>query len=826
MNVGVSTLEDSTGNVQDNASFAGAASEDVRILFLEDDSNQIDLVSNALKQANLPFAIHRADDGAAFANALQRGGWHLVLADYQVQKFSGRQALEMTRWCFPNLPFIIFSGPIQEELVVEALKQGATDFVSKNRLGRLAPAIRRALNDAAVQSQQQVVEAQLQLKHAALQASANGIIIADRKGNILWTNPAFALLTGYSVEESLGRNPSFLKSGKHEASFYACMWKTILTGNTWHGQLINRRKNGSLYYEEMTITPYRAQGEEISHFFAVKQDISERKQHEAEMQKAKDTAEKASQAKSEFLANMSHEIRTPMNGILISNSLLSETPLTAEQKEYQGIIKSSGEALLTILNDILDFSKIEAGRLGLETIDFPLMATLTDTLPSLELQAKQKNLEFACEIDPGTPEYLRGDPSRLRQIIVNLVGNAIKFTQKGVIKIRILTSMPAEDPGAVFLHMDISDTGIGICSSKLATVFQPFTQADNSVTRRYGGTGLGLAIVHSLVKLMHGRITLESQEGKGSVFHVMLRFQTGSILSTTRTGTGRLPSVEANPPPRAFNPTTTTALRILLVEDNLMNQRMVRRLLEQRGHSVFAAGDGLAALDIFKAQPPDLILMDVHMPIMDGFAVTAEIRALEKGKSRATPIVAMTAKAMRGDREACLDAGMDDYLAKPLRPEELWAVLARFGHSDIARRAVGDADPRVPAKTSTATQDKAVFDEQSALTRVEGNRELFAELIGIFLSEWPQIVTKIENSLKQNDWAALQLHLHNAKGLAGNLGGCSASAAAKEAELKVKERRLDSIDADIVNLMQRVEQLRLALVQAFPEALLPEKQVP
>jgi CheY-like chemotaxis protein len=437
------------------------------------------------------------------------------------------------------------------------------------------------------------------------------------------------------------------------------------------------------------------------------------------------------------------------------------------------------------------------------------MTLLADTLPPLEIQARQKGLGFVCEIDPDTPEHLRGDPSRLRQIIVNLVGNSVKFTQRGEIRIRIASTRSTEDGGPVRLNLDFSDTGIGISTSKIATVFEPFTQADSSVTRCYGGTGLGLAIVHSLVKLMHGGITLESQEGKGSVFHVALQFENARSMPAPKMSPSLLPSLTNEPRP---------ALDILLVEDNLLNQRMVCRLLKLHGHSVSTAGDGLAALEAYHTKSFDLILMDVHMPELDGFAVTAKIRDLEKVNSRKTPIVAMTAKAMRGDREACLQAGMDEYLSKPLRPEELWTVLDRFGrppHRAPLPNSGAEKKPHVP--------DNSLFDEKTALARVEGNRELFVELIGIFLSEWPQIQKKIKIAMGSCDWTSLQMHLHNAKGLTANLGSAAAASAAKEAESRVKARRLEGLDLAVEQVFQSVENLRSALFQAFPEALQLEK---
>jgi PAS domain S-box-containing protein len=631
------------------------------------------------------------------------------------------------------------------------------------------------------------------------------IVITDLDASILYVNPAFEKLTGYSRGEALGQNPRVLKSGRHSASFYQQMWDTLMGGETWSGELINRRKDGTLFQEEATISPIKNKDGRTTNFVAVKRDITLRKLAEAELEQAREKAEAANRAKSEFLANMSHEIRTPMNGVIGMTELALETDLTEEQREFLGLVKSSADSLLSLINDILDFSRIEAGRLDIETIDFCLRDMLDDTVKALGLRAQQKGLELTCHVLPDVPEGLTGDPNRLRQVFVNLVGNAIKFTPQG--EVVVLAEIQEKIGDEVVLHFSVKDTGVGIPLDKQQNIFDAFTQADNSMTRKFGGTGLGLSISTRLVNLMGGRIWVESEIGRGSTFHFTVRFRMqepclqpcatagteklrdlpvlivddnatnrrmlqeivmgwqmkptlaqsgqealmlleraatrgtpfalvlldvvmpgldgfevaermhqdalfsqsaviplasasvrGDATRSRKLGVGAfltkpirrsdllhaIKSVLQPPVVGREKPSVATVqplginagrLRILLVEDDRVNQTVAIRLLEKRGHEVSLAENGAAALAAIEKQVPDCVLMDIHMPEMDGFRATAAIRAREVENGRHIPIVAMTANAMAGDKQKCLAAGMDGYISKPLRAHDLFSVI-------------------------------------------------------------------------------------------------------------------------------------------------------
>ncbi|NOX37173.1 MAG: PAS domain S-box protein [Calditrichaeota bacterium] len=804
----------------------------------------------------------------------------------------------------------------------------------------------------------------------AVEQSANVIVITDTEGRIEYANPRFTEITGYTLDEVRGKKTNILKSGVHPPEMYRELWETITSGQVWRGEFCNKKKNGELFWESAIISPIKDEDGRITHFLAVKEDITERKKNEQarleseeryrrlvelspdgiiihqdgvirfinpagirifggekpedfigqpilkfvhpdyhdivrerikkmevekeaplidevllrldgsefyaevaavptiyqgkqayqvvfrditerklaekdleqyaadleeakmaleeqanqltitinELEIARQRAEDATRAKSEFLANMSHEIRTPMNGIIGMTELALETDLTPEQRDYLEIIRSSAESLLTIINDILDFSKIEAGKLELESVDFKLRDEIGHTMKSLAVKAHQRQIELAYYVHPDCPDALIGDPARLRQILVNLVGNAIKFTHEGEVVVRVEPRYRRD--GQVCLHFSVADTGIGVPEEKLQVIFDAFSQADASVTRKFGGTGLGLAICKKLVQLMNGEIWVESPNtlprdergGPGSVFHFTACFQINEQSDTTveageyvdwqgmrvlvidshptnrqfvadvlrqwglqvecvedyQEGFQRLeedarngkphrllvvdmdvnddlneafmqrildnslleslsiialvstdqkrnpvrltrkekikclikpaaPSELFNAMMELFHASATTEapsapatertadappskdLHILVAEDNAVNQKLARRLLEKMGYRVSIANNGLEAIRMYQKGQFDLILMDVQMPEMDGLTATRNIRELEATRNGGRiPIIALTAHAMQGDREKCLEAGMDDYITKPIKRQELEAVLEKF----------------------------------------------------------------------------------------------------------------------------------------------------
>jgi PAS domain S-box-containing protein len=669
---------------------------------------------------------------------------------------------------------------------------------------------------------------------------------------------------------------------------------------------------------DMICAPSRDASGRIVGGIAIVQDISERKEAERAVLRAKELAEQASKVKGDFLANMSHEIRTPMNGILGMTELALDTELNDEQREYLLLAKSSADSLLTIINDILDFSKIEAGRMSLEHIEFSPEQLLRDTLRSLAIRAHQKQLELLLNLGPDVPERLIGDPGRLRQIVVNLLGNAIKFTEHGEIEVAVRRLGDG-------LRFSVRDTGIGIPADKFQAIFESFSQEDTSTTRKYGGTGLGLTISAQLVELMGGRIELESQVGRGSTFHFTLKLaaapgepvpprdasqmagmpvlvvddnascrqllremllswrmqpvvvsdgeqalaeleragRAGRIyplaLIDTRMpgmdGPGLIERIRRHPfrpqasimmlttsephgltarlreqglneflvkpvPPSELldaianvlgEPSTvavrvaapvvglnTRSLKLLLAEDNAINQKLAVHLLEKLGHRITLANNGAEALKCWQREAFDAILMDVDMPEMNGYEATRRIRIEEQLSGRHVPIIAITAHAMPGAREECLHHGMDGYLSKPISTRELWQALETLQ---------GDDSEPASSPSAVAPVTEFVFSLEAALEQMGGDMALFHEMVGVYLAECPAYLEALEQAIRRQDADEIR---HNAHSIKGMVSVFHVSAVERIAQ-RIETEGADEAGANITELRQALDWLQAEL---------------
>lgn len=589
----------------------------------------------------------------------------------------------------------------------------------------------------------------------AVRGTNDGIWDWDIRRGEVFFSPRWKSMIGYEdneIENNFGSFEKLLHPDDHDrvmsvlndylsgrTPHYSVEFRFRHKDDTWRWILARGR---ALRDEDNK--PYRMAG---SHT-----DVTERKRDEEELRQARHAAEAANSAKSVFLANMSHEIRTPMNGIIGMGELLLGTKLDDTQRQYLEMLKQSADSLLELLNDILDFSKIEAGRMELDSHEFDLNTIVTETVQAMSVRAYQKRLVLLHHISPEVPARLIGDDGRLRQILINLIGNAIKFTHKGGVTVEVNVESGTAD--LLMLHFKINDTGIGIAGTMHQRIFEAFTQAESSTTRRYGGTGLGLAICRDLVELMHGRIWVESEPEVGSTFHFTAAF-------------GRTSGISIKPQSPRVEPVVTahSSMKLLVVEDGHVNQLVSSRMLEIRGHLVTLASSGEAAIEFFNSESFDAILMDVQMPGMNGLEATARIRQIEQATGSHVPIIAMTANAMKGDRELCLAAGMDDYLSKPLRSAELYQAVEQFSRRapalPVAWAAVKSEPVPVRSPAESAPFDAAAFRESA------GDEKLMRKLIAIFPEDSQKYLRKAEKALAAGKAQPLYEAAHSLKGMLG-----------------------------------------------------------
>jgi len=789
-----------------------------------------------------------------------------------------------------------------------------------------------------LQEEVDVRTAELRKLSQATENSPASVVVTDKNGTIEYVNPTFSEVTGYSADEAIGQNPKILKSGNLSEQYYKELWDTILSGRVWRGEFRNKRKNGEEFWESASISPIMDEDGEITHFVAVKQDTTERKRMEREIITAKENAEEATRAKSDFLANMSHEIRTPMNAVIGMSHLALKTELTPKQQDYLNKIQSSANSLLGIINDILDFSKIEAGKLDMESVEFNLDDVLDNLANLVTVKAQEKeDLEVLFATGQEVPRFLLGDPLRLGQVLINLANNAVKFTDSG--EIVVSTELLEQAETGLTIKFSVRDTGIGLTEEQIGKLFQSFSQADTSTTRKFGGTGLGLTISKRLVNMMDGEIWVESKPGQGTTFSFTAKFGLGeekvkkrllpssdlrgmkvlvvddsatsrnilqdilesiffevtlaasaeegleeiqkadtdqpyelvlmdwkmpgmdgleasehiknhqtlskipAIILVTAYGREEImqqaeqigldgflikpvsPSVLFDTIMHAFGegiPKTSQiaernkeiedlkdiqGAQVLLVEDNEINQQVALEILQGAGLNVTVANDGQKAVNSVKASYYDVVLMDIQMPVMDGYTASREIRNL-KSEIRNLPIIAMTAHAMVGDKQRSLEAGMNDHVTKPIDPDQLFATLQKWIKPVAERTVVLKSLPATggpPVLDAPPKPDRAVpdenelpeslpgFDIAAGLERLMGNKRLYRKLLLDFGANYSGVAGEIWETLVAKDFEQAHSLVHNLKGLSGNLEATDLQVAAVEMEKLVRGQTAKTI---------------------------------
>ena len=772
------------------------------------------------------------------------------------------------------------------------------------------------------------------------------IIATDVHGTMTLFNTGAERMLGYLADEMIGIQKlpiihtadEIAQRGAQVARDFAGDYEGFeaIVARARHGTLDQSewtlvRKDGTHLTVTLTVASVRNAAGETTGFLSVAEDITQQKKAREELIAAREQAEQAARIKGEFLANMSHEIRTPMNGIIGMTELALDTNLGVEQREYLQTVKSSADSLLRIVNDILDFSKIEAGKLELDLHPFQLRENLADAMKTLAIRAHEKNLELLWHAPPDVPDGLVGDVGRLRQVLVNLVGNAIKFTEQG--EVGVTVELESQTKSSVRLRFSVNDTGIGIPLSKSQLIFEPFSQADTSTTRVHGGTGLGLSISRQIVRMFGGEIEIQSEVGHGSTFYFTIELPLSTDLPSSRldfslvgvrvlvvddNGTNRRileemlrnwhmkPTAVASGPealeamqqaeranspfqlvltdchmPRmdgfmfveelrkhselsgatimmltsgvsqgafercrelgiaatlikpvkqselqravtttlsralAATPKSATAsaaatsvrpLKVLLVEDNPVNQRVAARMLQKHGHSVKVVGDGQAGLDAIDSEMFDVVLMDIQMPVLDGFAATSRLRERELATGGHLPVIAMTAHAMAGDRERCLDAGMDDYVSKPIDSGNLNAALTR-----VLANATHPETPRVVKADLKSSTRQEPCDLKSALARVEGDEDFLSELADIFLNSIEGLTRQLRAAVQAENRSKIGELAHAIKGSLGNFCAHPAYETSQLLETSSRDRDMREIDELHENLQHEIERLNTFL---------------
>jgi PAS domain S-box-containing protein len=719
--------------------------EFLKILIIDDDHVDRMTVKRSLKTAGIEAETTMADSAVAGLEQLQGNTFDCLFIDFKLPDMDGLELLQKIRRINKEVPVILVTSYGDERVAAEAIKTGASDYISKSLLTPegISHSLRNAIRLNQIEKEKQAAEESLQKTQIQLQTIIENtpIIISslDQNGiftftagqglNLLGRSPELVL--GKSVFEVYKNNPDLLE-------------KVRLALN---GQITKSTSELQGIWFETLYQPIRDEKGKITGLNSFSFDITDRVASEKALKKAKDMAEESVKAKEQFFTNMSHEIRTPMNGIIGLSAVLRKTELSEEQRTYLEAIHTSSERLLIIINDLLDFSKMEAGKMQLEETTFNLRELISQNIDLLTPKAAERGNRLKVIVDQEVPADVVGDPVRLSQVLTNLIGNAIKFTENGLI--RVVVDNIKDSPDSATLEFEIQDSGIGIPEDKLNAIFESFTQASNDTTRKYGGTGLGLTISRQLIEMAGGNLKVRSKLGEGSTFTFMLPFRKNSQKTQPKT------EEQLDIDPRDLG-----KVRVLLAEDNEINQLLARKVITDWGFELDIAANGRIAVDMLKEKDYDVVLMDMQMPEMDGYEATVYIRN-ELGPKSNIPIIAFTAHATKTEIGRCMLAGANAYVSKPLKPNELLSEIYDLVVDEPNagfKPEITQAETEIPEEIGNVNINLTFLKEMAG-----GNEAFMEEILSMFINTTPESLGKMAEALAKEDWDQLQGIAHRLK---------------------------------------------------------------
>ena len=752
----------------------------LKVIYIEDDPFDSMVVERFFKKEQLNFDLHLTTSIEDTKILLEQDrSFDVVISDY---KLKDGDAFDIFDIGYPA-PVVFITGVGDEEIAVRAMKRGAYDYVIKdkerNYLKMLPFTIINAYQNYQVKGQVQLLEASIiNANDAILMVKAD--LKEPRKSRIIFQNEAFTLLTGFYPNETANKNFDLFIGEQTNETTLQHISNTLKNLEAVRSELIVYKRDGEAIWVDLNIVPIFGKHSLQTHFVCFARDISLNKKYEEDLKRAKLVAEEAKKAEEHFLAIMSHEIRTPLNAVVGLSNLLFDTEPTGEQLDYIRSIKTSSDNLLALVNDILDLSKIESGKIDFANSEFNLEEALKNIIRSLKYTAEDKGLKVLLYNDIDLPVYVKGDVVRLNQILTNLLGNAIKFTAEGEVTVK--TKVLEKNSEYVKIEFQIIDTGIGIDSHKIDKVFGKFRQEDESISSKYGGSGLGLFIVKQLVSLQHGTIKVTSKKNEGSVFTVVLQFGIGNTVPTLDSPFQSQKNLQG--------------CRVLLGEDNLMNRRIVTKMLEKWKAVVDVVINGEELINKLKQQEYDIILSDIQMPELDGVRAINFIRNELQIK---TPIIVMTASAFSNKHEV-IKEDIDGFIQKPFNPVMLFEMIS----NNINRKSLKMDIPSMDT-------GRDVQYDLSYLYKVSGNNEEFVrEMIEIFIVQADEVLEILPSALEQKDWTAIEKEIHKFKSSTRNIGSKQMSEHCTKTEKVIQDLNTGDTSAEALELVEQLlEKCRL-----------------